>query len=229
MYSCRNEKTPYVQKHKDWCEKLRSKVYPLLTDNFPIMSSAVSKCFRNVIIGTGPLTDHCRDETVHGREPVNPDCNHGGAQVFKEFYCNVLRRMKKDPPKKVMNQLLVIKEGPRFSRSMSEIVVKVIDTMGLGTYNISFTEIVDISRRTVEEQVDVLEGAKVVICPVGSISFLAFFLRPGATLVLLYENEALDHNLFSHFGHIRVVYIRTIDLNEFETTLRYAIKTSFVF
>lgn len=138
--------------------------------------------------------------------------------------------MKKYPPKKVMNQILVVKDSRKRFSIVSYIgeVIKIIGTMGLEAHNVSLVETSDISLRSVEEQVDMLEGARVLICPVGSISFITFLLRPGATVILLYDSEALDHNLFSQFGHIRVVYIKIVDIKEAAITLKYVIKTSFL-
>ena len=226
MYSCLNTKTDYVLRNRDRCIKLRSKVYPLLVNNLPVLASTVSKCFHNAIIGLGSLTDHCRDETVHGREAKNTTCNHGAGLVFREFYYNIQRRIKKYPTKN-MNEILVVKINRRFSQNMIQ-VVKAVGSMGLESYNMSLIQVDNIPDSQ-EEQFDMLEGVKVLICPVGSISFLSVFLRPGATVILLYELEPLDHNLFSHFGHIRVIYIQTYDLQEAKLSLQHSIKTSVLF
>mmetsp|Transcript_21196 Transcript_21196/g.30374 ORF Transcript_21196/g.30374 Transcript_21196/m.30374 type:complete len:190 (+) Transcript_21196:638-1207(+) len=185
----------------------------------------ITGCFQHVVIGTGYLTDHCRDETMHGKNNVFSPCNYGLGPIFKDFHYYIRKRMQSQVVynDKEQRRILAIFESHKGLIRMSEVANIAQKTAQM--YHLGYEEYHNFTDYDIPSQMKIVSRAQVVLLSPGSLSFLAFFLRPGSTMILLYTQYKYDAHLWPHVTHLKIHFICADCMNEYEKVLKYTLAT----
>jgi len=190
-------------------------------------------CFENVLSGLYYYPDHGEDRTSHGNREneAGSDILHtGSGDKFLEFRNQYMTRLGIDPDRHLTKgacqgaeqtaSIVILTRRPESNRASGWYEGNLVEELKKTLPNEKLT-IVDYSIHDVKAQVDMASTAKILVSMGGGASYLAFFLAPGASALLLKRRcKVHDSNIFDNIPYIRKEYFDasncTSDLEVFD-------------
>ncbi|KAL3936866.1 MAG: hypothetical protein SGBAC_007904 [Bacillariaceae sp.] len=190
-------------------------------------------CFENVLSGMYYYPDHGEDLTSHGNRENEAGSNilHAGTgDKFLEFRNQYMTRLGLDPNRHLTNAacqvvdknaaIIILPRRPESNRGSGWYEANLVEELKKTLPN-EKVALVDYSIHDVKAQVDMASTAKILVSMGGGASYLAFFLTPGASALLLKRRcKVHDSFLFDNIPYIRKEYFDasncTSDLEVFD-------------
>ncbi|CAJ1934485.1 unnamed protein product [Cylindrotheca closterium] len=190
-------------------------------------------CFENVLSGMYYYPDHGEDRTSHGNRENEAGSNilhTGSGDKFLEFRNQYMIRLGVDPGRHLTNgacqaagqtpSIIILARRPESHGGNGWYEENLVEELEKTLPNEKVT-IVDYSIHDIKAQIGMASTAKILVSMGGGASYLAFFLAPGTSALLLKRRcKVHDSFLFDNIPYIRKEYFDasncTSDLEVFD-------------
>lgn len=177
-------------------------------------------CFENVLSGVYYYSDHGEDQTMHGGREDKAGSNiflTGSGDKLWEFRNEYMKRLGMDPNRHLsmksceatseLASIIIVPRRPGENRSSGWNEEKLIRELKKTLPGEHIT-VLDFSIHDVKAQVGLASTAKIVVSMGGGAAYLAWFLPPGASLVMLKRNAKVsDGFIWDNIPYIKREYV----------------------
>lgn len=216
------------------CTRFHNELYPLVTSNplqfFNSKRHAVAgpralRRFKDLVAGSGDLTDHCDDPTIHGAR-IDTDtrhCNAGKSSLLHQFVEFSMANIGLNPNTNAHRRAWIIIWQREATDGLHTRTIGDTDELlkhlrsevqrsnaswlaGIKVMDASFV------RMPIKRQIEWFRDCAVFIGPSGGGSYIAMFMPMHASYIQLSENErdyGMDWQLFNSLVNLEVTYIRS--------------------
>eukprot|EP00526_Cylindrotheca_closterium_P030010 CAMPEP_0113629928 /NCGR_PEP_ID=MMETSP0017_2-20120614/15542_1 /TAXON_ID=2856 /ORGANISM="Cylindrotheca closterium" /LENGTH=251 /DNA_ID=CAMNT_0000540357 /DNA_START=1 /DNA_END=756 /DNA_ORIENTATION=- /assembly_acc=CAM_ASM_000147 len=190
-------------------------------------------CFENVLSGMYYYADHGEDQSMHGGKEDENGSNLflvGKGDKLREFRSHYMIRLGLDP-----NHHL---QSPCASRDSASILIlprRPENSRGSGWYEDKLIAelqkilpdekviVPDYEKYNIKAQIELASTVKILVSMGGGASYLAWFLAPGASALLLKRNcRVNDGFIWDNLSYVRKEYFNATDCKSVPEVFDYA-------
>lgn len=168
-------------------------------------------CLDKLVAGLGMLSDHCFDETIHGRNNISEGCNEGKQDTIWQFREFTVKNAGVHAPVKVRTPKVIIWDRDINDYKAERKIWGLPDLRDEIQRRFHVEAVIfDFPHESVEHQVGNVSESAVHITGPGSGSFIGWFLPRGSTQIRIYPTRDVHYMewfLFNYMPHIQVEHV----------------------